>query len=117
MFESCRAHRSLPSPRHARGPPKEPSIAPLTTSAKWRRMVVGSGEIEKESPSLQSKRDPPTASASHGVRSRVEQRGKFLFTGKSKLYIRGVAYGTFRPNEDGALFPPREAAVRDFAAM
>jgi GT2 family glycosyltransferase len=80
-------------------------------------MVVGSGEIEKESPSLQSKRDPPTASASHGVRSRVEQRGKFLFIGKSKLYVRGVAYGTFRPNEDGTLFPAREVVARDFAAM
>jgi GT2 family glycosyltransferase len=48
---------------------------------------------------------------------RVEPRGKFLFRGESKLYVRGVAYGTFRPDEDGALFPAFEVVARDFAAM
>jgi len=59
----------------------------------------------------------PSAQASPSVRSRVERRGKFLFAGESKLYVRGVTYGTFRPNEEGALYPAREAAARDFAAM
>jgi GT2 family glycosyltransferase len=57
------------------------------------------------------------AAAYPGFRSRVERRGKFLFAGESKLYVRGVAYGTFRPNEEGVLFPAREAVERDFAAM
>ena len=57
------------------------------------------------------------AAAYPGFRSCVERRGKFLFAGESKLYVRGVAYGTFRPNEEGVLFPARGTVERDFAAM
>src|SRR5437773_6546743 len=32
---------------------------------------------------------------------RVQVRGKFLFDGAEKLYVRGVTYGTFHPNEQG----------------
>ena len=28
-------------------------------------------------------------------------RGKFLFAGEQKLYVRGVTYGTFRPTAAG----------------
>jgi len=28
-------------------------------------------------------------------------RGKFLWRGDRKLYLRGVTYGPFRPREDG----------------
>src|SRR6478672_7104160 len=48
---------------------------------------------------------------------RAEVRGKFLFRGGSKLYVRGVAYGTFSPDEDGVFFPAVGVVGRDFAAM
>jgi O-antigen biosynthesis protein len=48
-------------------------------------------------------------------RPRVE--GKFLFVGDEKLWIRGVTYGTFRPDEMGSQFPSAEVVARDFAAM
>ena len=48
-------------------------------------------------------------------RKRVEQRGKFLYAGDAKLYVRGVAYGTFRPGEDGVPFPSRHTVASDFA--
>ncbi len=48
---------------------------------------------------------------------RPEVRGKFLFAGDDKLWVRGVTYGTFRPDEDGNQFPPRETVRTDFAAM
>lgn len=48
-------------------------------------------------------------------RPRVE--GKFIFVGEEKLYIRGVTYGTFRPNELDEEFPAREQVERDFALM
>jgi hypothetical protein len=35
------------------------------------------------------------------VGARPSLRGKFLFLGDRKLYVRGVTYGTFRPNQDG----------------
>src|SRR5437667_372615 len=48
---------------------------------------------------------------------RLRAQGKFFFVGEEKLYIRGVTYGTFRPNEDGEEFPAREVVERDFAQM
>jgi GT2 family glycosyltransferase len=54
--------------------------------------------------------------APHPVVERPQVRGKFLFAGGEKLYVRGVTYGTFRPDEDGNEFS-REDVERDFAAM
>jgi hypothetical protein len=36
---------------------------------------------------------------------RPEVQGKFLFVDQEKLYIRGVTYGTFRPDSDRNEFP------------
>ena len=44
-------------------------------------------------------------------------RGKFLFAGNEKLWVKGVTYGTFRPGEDGSQFPDQETVQRDFAMM
>jgi GT2 family glycosyltransferase len=51
------------------------------------------------------------------ARARPTVRGKFLFVGDRKLYLRGVTYGTFRPDADGDEFPPPETVVRDFRSM
>src|SRR5437773_4943243 len=37
--------------------------------------------------------------------ARPQVRGKFIFVGDEKLYVRGVTYGTFRPNDEGEEFP------------
>src|SRR5437879_5462442 len=47
---------------------------------------------------------------------RPRTSGKFLFAGGEKLYVRGVTYGTFRPDESGNEFIPSIAAA-DFAEM
>ena len=44
-------------------------------------------------------------------------KGKFFYDGTDKFYIRGVTYGTFRPQGDGYLFPDREIIRKDFALM
>jgi O-antigen biosynthesis protein len=44
-------------------------------------------------------------------------RGKFLWNGLDKLYVRGVTYGTFKPDAKGYEYPPREVVDRDFAQM
>jgi GT2 family glycosyltransferase len=55
------------------------------------------------------------------VPARVEVRpcvrGKFLFVGDEKLYIRGVTYGPFRPEADGSQYHTPAVADRDFALM
>lgn len=48
---------------------------------------------------------------------RPSVRGKFLYVGDEKFYVRGVTYGTFRPNEDGYQFPDPETVDKDFAKM
>jgi GT2 family glycosyltransferase len=48
---------------------------------------------------------------------RASVRGKFLFVGGSKFYVRGTTYGTFRPGADGHLFPDAEVVEHDMATM
>ncbi len=44
-------------------------------------------------------------------------RGKFMFTGADKLLVRGVTYGTFRPDRDGHEYPDPDTVEADFAQM
>ena len=36
---------------------------------------------------------------------RIQVKGKFLFCGKEKFYIKGVTYGNFAPDVNGCQFP------------
>jgi GT2 family glycosyltransferase len=44
-------------------------------------------------------------------------RGKFLFIDEKKFWVRGVTYGTFRPNKDSDNFPAPAVVRSDIAAM
>src|SRR5437660_7536061 len=48
------------------------------------------------------------------VRARPRVGGKFLFIADRKFYIKGVTYGTFRPDADGSQFPDSKTVERDF---
>jgi O-antigen biosynthesis protein len=48
---------------------------------------------------------------------RPRVRGKFLHVRDAKLYVRGVTYGTFRPDADGHQFPQAEVVEHDFTQM
>ena len=54
--------------------------------------------------------------ASRPVMERPVARGKFLYVNGEKLYVRGVTYGTFRPDEHGIEYD-RSAVEADFARM
>jgi GT2 family glycosyltransferase len=60
------------------------------------------------------KGDPYTAAPAVDV---PQVRGKFLYAGEEKLWIRGVTYGTFRPDGTGAAFGSRARVDADFIAM
>src|SRR5262245_13737985 len=47
---------------------------------------------------------------------RPRAAGKFLYAGGEKLYLRGVTYGTFRPNGDSD-FPCPGVVDADLASM
>ena len=49
--------------------------------------------------------------------SRPCVKAKFLFIGEEKFYIRGVTYGTFRPDALGNEYTSRDKVERDFAMM
>jgi len=49
--------------------------------------------------------------------TRPRARGKFLFRGEEKLFLRGVSYGPFAPGSHGVQFPERDMVRRDFALM
>ena len=51
------------------------------------------------------------------MRPRPHVRGKFLFVGDEKLYLRGVTYGTFEERPDGSQYPDLDVVRRDFAQM
>jgi GT2 family glycosyltransferase len=55
----------------------------------------------------------PQASGSHRPRA----RGKFLYVGDDKFWVRGVTYGAFRPDQDGNEYHDLEVIERDFAQM
>src|SRR3954453_10906427 len=44
-------------------------------------------------------------------------QGKFLFVGDQKYWVKGVTYGTFRPDAHGVPFPDRSQIDRDFNQM
>ena len=49
--------------------------------------------------------------------ARPSVRGKFIFAGDDKLYIRGVTYGAFRPDDQKREYQDLEAIDRDFSLM
>jgi GT2 family glycosyltransferase len=59
----------------------------------------------------------PDRNGGEAAPARPTIRGKFLFLGDRKLYVRGVTYGTFRPNREGSDYPDPSTVERDFAQM
>ena len=56
-----------------------------------------------------------TFTAKGAVRPNIQ--GKFIFLDRQKLYLRGVTYGTFRPDSNGDEFPTPARVRQDFAQM
>jgi GT2 family glycosyltransferase len=62
--------------------------------------------------------DPSSRVLTSGIAMpRPKVRGKFIFVGKEKLWIKGVTYGTFRPGDDGVQFPDRKVVEHDLAEI
>ena len=67
--------------------------------------------------SLQVVSTAPETLALPEVTERAVARGKFLYVGDEKLWIKGVTYGTFRPDGDGNEYPPPRVVRQDFGMM
>ena len=49
--------------------------------------------------------------------TRPEVRGKFLYVDDVKIYVKGVTYGSFRPDDNGCEYHDPSTVSSDFAAM
>src|SRR5438874_1380622 len=58
-----------------------------------------------------------STSISAPVLPRPLVRGKFIFVGDEKFYVRGVTYGAFRPDASGHEYHDLDVIERDFAQM
>src|SRR5213082_3485815 len=77
----------------------------------WRPPVVPPGEVVPPGRAPAPHPVPITASV------RPQVRGKFLFVGDEKLYIKGVTYGAFQPDANGREYHNLATVERDFAQM
>lgn len=59
----------------------------------------------------------PSMAANLDYSRRVEAKGKFLYLGNEKFWIKGVTYGTFSPNASNEPFPSPKTVASDFEAM
>ncbi len=60
---------------------------------------------------------PRLAARTTSAETRPRAKGKFLFVGNEKFYVRGVTYGTFRANEQDSEYHDLERVTRDLAQM
>src|SRR5919198_424650 len=58
---------------------------------------------------------PVRSAARLGLRPTV--RGKFIWVGEEKFYVRGVTYGPFHPAADGSAYPDPKIVERDFVEI
>src|SRR2546426_8339687 len=67
--------------------------------------------------SLETEKIAQGAGGSETLARRPRAKGKFLFVGETKFYVRGVTYGPFRPEADGCEYHRPEIVERDFVLM
>ncbi len=77
-------------------------------------------QIQHPDPILDHPTFLDTGRAVHRGTHRVERprvEGKFLFMGQEKFWVKGVTYGTFRPDESGQEFHDPVKVEKDFGLM
>src|SRR5262249_36076413 len=91
----------------------DPFIDDSLTTHKSRECDVTEGVLDPSKPATTSACDR----ASRLPITPVTARGKFLYQGDEKFFVRGTTYGAFPPDAAGDQFPEYRKAVRDFTLM
>jgi GT2 family glycosyltransferase len=81
------------------------------------RAAVNTAAVQGEPASVQEPSTDTRTAAQSSAARRARVRGRFLYAGEEKLYVRGATYGTFAPDADGDAYPPRRVVAEDFSAM
>ena len=85
-----------------------------TNESPERRLVVRQAPVDRAAAAVAPASLP--ARPAHPT-PRPCVRGKFLFVGDAKIYIRGVTYGAFTPDAAGNEYHDLATVERDFAQM
>jgi O-antigen biosynthesis protein len=72
---------------------------------------------EKHAPSESAKKVNGRSHDNFNSAVRFEIRGKFFFLNNQKFYLKGVTYGTFKPQDNGYHYPDVRVVEKDFAMM
>jgi len=51
------------------------------------------------------------------MEDRLSARGKFLFEGHQKFFVKGISYGAFQPDSEGREYHNQDQIQRDFSMM
>ncbi|MGH7529300.1 MAG: glycosyltransferase, partial [Gemmatimonadales bacterium] len=95
---------------------RDPDDSSSTPKGEGGWLVVGRSALARVSKGRAAAAAPtPAPTALRQPRPTV--RGKFLFVGDEKLYVRGVTYGAFAPDAAGNEFHDLARVDRDFAQM
>jgi GT2 family glycosyltransferase len=88
------------------------------TIATFERIERGSANTwPRAIATVQSQVRNPKELSDFTLMRRPRVHGKFLYIGREHFWIRGVTYGTFRPDPAGLQFPTRDVVERDFRAI
>src|SRR5260221_3074827 len=84
--------------------------------------AINGPTLEAEQPALYAKSSAQTQIGPGISRKKIISQpavrdGKFLRVGRSRFWIRGVTYGTFRPNDPGEPYPPYALLRADLYQM
>jgi len=80
-----------------------------TVESRAGRVLVSRSPAPRAAPGAPPRATPAVA--------RLSAKGKFLFVGDEKLYVRGVTYGAFEPDGQGHEYHDVGKIERDFADM
>jgi GT2 family glycosyltransferase len=78
---------------------------------------VGEGPIEGRCAFDLNQPETQSKSRERFALSRPRVHGKFLYVGDEQVWVKGVTYGTFKPDATGLQFPARDVVKRDFRGM
>src|SRR5690349_19121750 len=103
------------SARRARRAQSAPRARPSGRSSRWRAARARNHRAPDPIYLIEVRGSMTETGLSD--RERPRAHGKFIDVGDTRLWVRGVTYGTFRAGPDGTQFPERQVVERDFAAM
>src|SRR5690606_28821546 len=107
-------------------PPPEPRDLPPVSvrfarrhaeSATTCRFSPSNGRVSRLSWNAPVERTYHLPDPIPAITERPTVSGKFLFVGTEKLFVRGVTYGPFRPDETGCEYHDRATVEQDFAQI